>query len=410
MAIFKKQNKQETIIYAIVWVLLFLAPLVALIVQHVTNPEWPFFWRDLFATWKMLLVFFIVFVIHNHVLAPMLINERRTTAYVIATALIVGVFTLYQCNHHPEDMPPPNQMEQRDGMQAGPQDKFNGAQQQQGAGEAMRPMPPREGDGRGPMGPPLGGGRPFDVHAIVAFIILIMMLGSNLGIKLYARTLIERSRMARLKEQSLKQELEYLRYQMNPHFFMNTLNNIHALVDIDPNQAKDSIVDLSKMMRYLLYETDKDLVPLINGMNFLSKYIDLMRLRYTDKVTINLNQPDESVAMSIMVPPLVFIPFVENAIKHGVSYTRQSIIDIDTTIKDERIIFHCRNSKNAVEYEYGGVGLTNVRKRLDIIFGSDYSLDIIDNDDIYDVTLNIPAHNATKENNPTTKPSKSYDD
>lgn len=127
---------------------------------------------------------------------------------------------------------------------------------------------------------------------------------------------------------------------------MNTLNNIHALVDIDPEQAKDSIVDMSRMMRYLLYESDNQYVTFNTAMNFLKKYLNLMKLRFTDKVTVNLDIPEmehEDVALA----PLVFIPFVENAFKHGVAYDKPSIIDIDIEKKDGRLLFHCRNTKGA---------------------------------------------------------------
>ena len=117
------------------------------------------------------------------------------------------------------------------------------------------------------------------------------MLGANLGVKYYFHNEEEKKHLAELKEKSLKQELDYLRYQINPHFNMNTLNNIHALVDIDPEQAKDSIVDMSRMMRYLLYESDKPYVPINLAVAFLKKHLNLMKLRYTDMVTVNFTEP-----------------------------------------------------------------------------------------------------------------------
>jgi len=376
-----KQSRQETIIYIIVWVILFISPIVGLGAQHLAHPEWPFFWRDLFRAWVMLGVFLLAFIIHNHVLAPWFLRGRFKQ-YIFGTLVLVAVFQFYQCTREPMDMPPP---EHRMMYHRNDGDPIHQHQFQ---------TPPPDTRDHKP-GPPL------DSHAIVAFIVLLMMLATNLGVKLYFRALKERDRVRQIKEQGLKQELEYLRYQMNPHFFMNTLNNIHALVDIDPTQAKDSIVSLSKMMRYLLYEADKGFVPLTRGMEFLNKYVELMRMRYTDKVTINLNLPDHQEATGIMVPSLVFIPFVENAFKHGVSYNKPSLIDITTTVDTDRqrVIFSCRNTKNSVEYEYGGVGLTNMRKRLDIIYGNDYNINIEDKDDTYHVTLDIPIRH---ENNALT--------
>ena len=121
--------------------------------------------------------------------------------------------------------------------------------------------------------------------------------------------------MRLLEKENLNQQLEYLKYQINPHFFMNTLNNIHALVDIDPEKAKTTIVELSKMMRYLLYEGNNSLIPLHREVEFLRNYITLMKLRYTDKVKI-----DTDIPVSLpdrRLPPLLLITFVENAFKHG---------------------------------------------------------------------------------------------
>ena len=174
---------------------------------------------------------------------------------------------------------------------------------------------------------------------------------------------------------------------------MNTLNNIHALVDIDPEKAKSTILELSKMMRFVLYEGSKTVVPLEREINFLQNYITLMKLRYTDKVRI-----DVDVAQALPnkdVPPLMFITFVENAFKHGVSYRQESFIEIKIEeVKREGaslLAFTCRNSRIPKEEDkHGGVGLANVRQRLDLIYGKDYQLDIQDESDIYQVKLAIP--------------------
>ncbi len=355
MTFFSKQTKQETIIYTIVWTVLFLSPLVSLIFRHEdTSMDMSWVMRSLYDAWSSLLVFFIVFLIHNHVLAPILVKQKRVKHYVIACILMVTVFQLVECAHKP-----------------------NGAPLVSVFNEEVPPPPP-------PRGHP-----PVDKHDITSFFMIILMLGANLGVKCYFQNEEEKKHLAKLKEQSLKQELDYLRYQINPHFIMNTLNNIHALVDIDPDQAKDSIVDMSRMMRYLLYDSDNHYVTLNNALIFLKKYLNLMKLRYTDQVTINLDIP-EACPENIVLAPLLFIPFVENAFKHGVAYDKPSAIDIDIEQKGGRLLFHCRNTKNNVKHEYGGVGLNNVTKRLELIYGNDYSLDITDGEDTYNVLLDLP--------------------
>ena len=145
-------------------------------------------------------------------------------------------------------------------------------------------------------------------------------------------------------------------------------------------------------MRYLLYESDKQYVSLNKAIAFLKKYLNLLKLRYTDQVTVMLDVP-ESCPEDVVAAPLVFVPFVENAFKHGVAYDKPSTINIDIERKDGRLLFHCRNTKSGVKHEYGGVGLNNVTKRLELIYGTDYSLDITDDEDTYDVLLNLPERN-----------------
>ena len=334
MSIFYKQTKQETIVYAIVWTVLFLSPLVSLAFSHQdASSDSAWVQHSLVDSWANLLVFLVVFLIHNHVLAPILVKHKRVTAYVIACVAMVTVFQIAQCAHKPNGQPL--------------------------ISAANNEMPPP---------PPPNGHPPVDKHDISMFIIVTLMIGANVGVKYYFQNEEEKKHLARLKEQSLKQELDYLRYQINPHFIMNTLNNIHALVDIDPEQAKDSIVDMSRMMRYLLYESDK---------------------QYVDQVTVNVDIP-ECCSENVVQAPLVFIPFVENAFKHGVAYDKPSTIDIDIQQKDGRLLFHCRNTKSGAKHEYGGVGLNNVTKRLELIYGTDYSLDITDGEDTYDVLLDLP--------------------
>ena len=350
-----KQSKQETIIYTIVWSVFFLAPLIEFVFNY--DPEHPFWIKNgLLDTWTHMLFFFVVFLIHNHILAPILLRQKSVGKYIAGCVIMIALFQTAQCIHKPDHGKGPARHETSVGM---------------------NPPPPE-------------GRPPIDRHDINMFIFVVMMIGANLGVKVYYQNEEEKKHLAKLKEQSLKQELDYLRYQINPHFIMNTLNNIHALVDIDPEQAKDSIVDMSRMMRYLLYESDNQYVALSTAVTFLKKYLNLMQLRYSDNVTVNLDVPDETHE-DIVLAPLVFIPFVENAFKHGVAYDKPSTIDIDIEKKDGRLIFHCRNTKNDIKHEFGGVGLKNVTKRLELIYGNEYTLDINDRGDDYDVLLDLPA-------------------
>ena len=143
------------------------------------------------------------------------------------------------------------------------------------------------------------------------------------------------------------------------------------------------------MMRFVLYEGNKQGVPLDREIAFLNNYITLMKLRYTDKVRISVDTP--SSLPNREIPPLMFITFVENAFKHGVSYRQESFIDITLTTENDRLTFTCQNSRIPKEEDkHGGVGLNNVRQRLNLIYGENYTLNIKDEEDSYTVTLTIP--------------------
>ena len=172
---------------------------------------------------------------------------------------------------------------------------------------------------------------------------------------------------------------------------MNTLNNIHALVDIDPEKAKESIIELSKLMRYVLYDGNMQMASLQKESDFIDNYIELMRLRYSDRVDIRVER--DKTLPDAMIAPLITITYVENAFKHGVSYNEESFIHIITHVKDGRFLFTCRNSKHKESTEeHGGVGLENTRKRLNLIYGDDYSLNIDDGEKAYSVELDIPLN------------------
>lgn len=380
-----KQSRQENVIYLAVWGLLFATPLLSLYVRTVNDVNMTFNWTEVFLVWRHFAIYLLLFLVHNFLLAPLLIHGHRRLAYLsVVTALLVA-FSVYQCNSRHDEgkrnhRPPMELSEDRVPPFGEPPHAH------QGPPPKFRPVEPPHAVGE---------------RDILAVVVLVLMFGANLGIKGYFSSRDDRKRMAALERQNLEQQLEYLRYQINPHFFMNTLNNIHALVDIDPTKAQETIVELSKMMRFVLYEGNKKTVPLDRELDFLRNYITLMQLRYTDKVSISLDLPTEVADKS--VPPLMLISFVENAFKHGVSYQHKSFIEVKVSVEGDRLRFSCRNSKAEIpNQEKGGVGLANVRKRLDLLYAHNYSLYIKDVADVYTVELVIPIQLTSTEINTST--------
>jgi hypothetical protein len=386
----KNQSRQENVIYLAVWGILFLAPLLSYYVRTANDATISFDWTEIMMVWQHFGLYLLLFVIHNFLLAPLLIHQHKRLLYFSAVAVIVVGFATWQFTHHPRrfhDRKPPMEMRGDHPMM----DEEHRPPQFGGSDD----MPPKPHEGRHDFKPHkqqrhvMMGER-----EIAAVIVLVLMFAANLGIKNYIRTRSDHKRLLALEKENLEQQLEYLKYQINPHFFMNTLNNIHALVDIDPEKAKDTILELSKMMRFVLYEGDKKGVPLSREFDFIRNYITLMKLRYTDKVSIVIDLPAE--VPDKQIPPLMLITFIENAFKHGISYQHPSFIDVRVTLSDpsapaSRLSFTCRNSKaDKPNEEKGGVGLKNVKQRLNLLYDNNYTLNIKDETDVYNVELTIP--------------------
>ena len=398
----KKQSRQENLIYLTVWGLLFAAPLLSLYIRTASDADAVFNWTEVLTVWRMFAIYLVLFLVHNFLLAPLLVHQRNRVAYFSMVLVLLSAFAVLQCSQRPDrrDQRPPME---RIGHHQPPH--FDGHSKDDAhpmMNDDNRPMmnddePPMKPDDRrlprelrhvDNMSPFFG------MLDILSVVVLILMFGANLGIKNYFRSRDDRKRLAELERENLEQQLEYLRYQINPHFFMNTLNNIHALVDIDPEQAKDTILELSKMMRYVLYEGNKQGVRLSDELDFIRHYVALMQLRYTDKVRIGVDLPAE--VPDRQIPPLILVTFIENAFKHGVSYQHESFVEVRVTIEADGLHFTCRNSKRETPLtppeggKKGGIGLANVRKRLNLLFGHDYALRIKDAPGVYTVELVIP--------------------
>ncbi len=401
----KEQSRQENIIYLALWGMLFAAPVLGMYIRIISGQADSFYWDEVLMIWKQFGIFFFLFFIHNLFIAPLIIYEERHLLYCSLVAAIIAIFILYECSNRPIKPvnvgPPPMELNQstesKQPKNTEYMDERGPADMEYMDNDGPPPLPddiqgsPDKKPMRLPNGeldqrhPPMFVGQ----HDIVATIILVLMFGMNLGFKLFFKTRNDEKKLMALQKENLEQQLEYLKYQINPHFFMNTLNNIHALVDIDPDKAKDTILELSKMMRFVLYEGDKRGVALTREFDFIRNYVTLMRLRYTDKVKIIVELPTETPDKQIA--PLMLVTFIENAFKHGISYQHDSFIEIKASIDGNKLRFTCRNSKaENPNKEKGGVGLANVKKRLQLLYNSNYTLHIQDEADIYNVELIIP--------------------
>jgi len=173
---------------------------------------------------------------------------------------------------------------------------------------------------------------------------------------------------------------------------MNTLNNIHALIDINTENAKDAVVRLSTLMRYLLYDSAQGQIELKKEIEFLSSFISLMQLRFWDDIEIKVVIPEQ--IPNVQIPPMLFISLLENAFKHGVSYQSKSYIYFEIEFLEKSLHCTIKNSKHTKTEDqngdYSGIGLDNIKKSLQLLYNQDYRFAISDRDDEFEVNLTIP--------------------
>lgn len=221
----------------------------------------------------------------------------------------------------------------------------------------------------------------------------ILICGFSLGLGVLEKLSQNEKQRKELEKEKLNSELAFLKNQISPHFFFNTLNNIYSLIGIDKDEAQESVHKLSKLMRYLLYESEQGESELGDEIAFMNNYIDLMKLRLNNKVALSVSLPE--VYPSLSIPPLLFIPFVENAFKHGVSYREPSFIDIKMTVDGTTITFLAKNSigtsSHPDEMQHSGIGLENVKKRLNLLFPASHQLTIDESGNEFKVHLQLEA-------------------
>ena len=361
-----KKRTVEYVIYLLFWSVLLLSPLLGAFIKYAFYGDNAFLptTGELLVFWGFLLPAIILFFINNNILMPFLLNKERGRHLVLylLCAIVVSVIVFVAFPVDNPSLPVASNIEQL------PQSLPKGEQKVWMF---------------------------FSDSRNVRILLSLFALVFNICVRLFFFTIRRDESIKELEKEKLRSELEYLKYQINPHFFMNSLNNIHALIDIDKVKAQKTVVELSNMMRYVLYDKSSTFVPMEKEVKFLGSYIDLMRLRYTDKLEIKTDFSTEP--QGIYVPSLLFMQFLENAFKHGVTYMKESLIEVslkaDETVGN--VIFTCRNtlpeSPNTTVVRTGsGIGVENARKRLELLYSGKAQLIISNNGEWYNVELKIP--------------------
>jgi hypothetical protein len=231
-------------------------------------------------------------------------------------------------------------------------------------------------------------------NVIVATMDIGFIAGLAASIKFVRIQLVAKEREKSLVKEKLGAELKFLRNQTNPHFLLNTLNNIYGLARKKSDDTAEVVMKLSELLRFILYESRGSLISLVDEIKVIEDYLELEMIRYNERLAVGFNKSLDGGCYHIT--PLLLLPFVENAFKHGISETRfQSFIHIDIRVSNGQLYFTIENTKDADQHGITGnnIGLMNVKRQLELSY-KDYRLDVRNGDDLFTVNLflNLESH------------------
>ncbi len=351
-----RNRRLETLIYFGLWIVVIgLCLIDAVQARYISGVE-PLVWDVVESTAVSVIPFVIMFLINNSVLIPKLLFKNRYRAYFMAIAVLFVAVCIcqYQLFMY---------------------------------GYTHNAVPHGQSDHPGPR--PL-----FPFPVFLDFVYALLLIGANLVVALIFQRYDDRLEKESLMKANAENQLAYLKTQINPHFYMNMLNNIHGMIEIDSVKAQEMLLEMSQLMRYMLYDSSRPMISLIDEISFLRNYLSLMRQRYPgSRVAIDASFPPESELAGIKIAPLLFLVFIENAFKHGINYSRTSFVRVEVVVLQGIVTFKCVNSNNAVKSEDSvGIGLQNVGQRLKLIYGTGFDLNIQSDQSTYSVTLKIPSN------------------
>lgn len=349
-------RRLESIIYAGLWLLVIILFMLDTIRDASFTNGAAYDVRHVGRCMLILMPFIVLFALNNFLLIPRYLKHGRYGVYFIAVIVaIIAVWGWQRFQFHfvcVDDWRPPHPRPMHHGHQP------------------LMPLP-----------------------LFLDMVYDVLIVGVNLAVSLMFQHFDDRIEQERLMKENAENQLTYLKAQINPHFYMNMLNNIHGMIEINPVKAQDMVIEMSGLMRYMLYESSRPEIDLSSEVDFIRDYLELMKVRYPDdKVSISVRLPEPKDVAGVSIPPLLFLVFIENAFKHGISYSDDSYVSVCLMVDDNRVMFSCMNSVHGLGeiIKTEGIGLENVKKRMDIIYGERYSLMIESTDKRYSVNLTLP--------------------
>jgi two-component system, LytTR family, sensor kinase len=231
-----------------------------------------------------------------------------------------------------------------------------------------------------------------DVVAICLLLAFIVLINGATGLimKGFINWYNDIKIKVELNKRNYETELAMLKSQINPHFLFNTINNIDVLITKDAIRASEYLNKLSDIMRFMLYETKPQRIPLNKELTYIEKFIELQKIRTTNEHFINYSVKGNPI--NFMIPPMILIPFIENAFKHAENTKAENAININLDIKQKSFIFKCENSFNQnsqISSEHSGLGSEIIKKRLSLLYPDKHKLTITNNNELYKVELSL---------------------
>lgn len=352
-------KRTEIGLISLLWAILLVTPLL-----FSSGEDAPSFY-GLLKLGETIIPLFLVFLVNRFVLFRLFFQTNRKTVYFLAVmGVIVGLTSLSFVYHKNRPVPPPHEHSYQPNHQPN---------------EARKSILPKQ--------PPRPESLPPYMHF---FLLAVLVVGFDTGLKSTLRNISLEKEKEALEKAHIESQLNHLKNQISPHFFLNTLNNIHALMELSKEMAEDAIIRLSDLMRYLLYDSNQAWVPLEMEKTFIENYFSLMRMRISEKVSfqVEISLLDERR----QIPPLLFLALIENAFKHGVSYLEPSYIHFRWQTDETHSFIEIENSLHPAKSssKASGIGLENTQNRLKYLFHSDYDFLAEERKDSYFVRLKIP--------------------
>ncbi|MFC2135487.1 sensor histidine kinase [Bacteroidota bacterium] len=228
-------------------------------------------------------------------------------------------------------------------------------------------------------------------YQIVWFIII------TTSIRVFKNYYLQRLELQELKTENLQTELNLLKAQINPHFLFNTMNNLYGLAKRKDDRVEDGIAQLSHLLRYVIYDSDVEKINLTKEVNQIYRLIELHKLRFAKEDNVKIDFRTKGDINGVEIPPMLLIPLVENAFKHGISLSKKSYVNIDLKIVNSELKFSVENiiqkKTKHINEEKSGLGLSNVKRRLELIYPDNHELIVDDNGQIYNVELKLKLKN-----------------